>query len=270
MTGRVATPAVAGGPQGQVDRGRRPGAARLRGRLARHGPGHRRDAGPAPTVTLDADADPANAVDRRRPGRGPDARGGRGRARRRRPADGRERHLPDRPQPDPRGRPGPGDVHGDWGSDERPGSLGRQIHIIPSGAQNAIGGELRVPVSIFDIRGEAYYVANRTREAVEGYQLTNTERLGRVRGTGWYAQVSAWPFGDAFVTGDPGLVRPTRSTSPRRPIARRRASRSCSSWPASTRRTTVARAAVSTTGRLPVTRTGRRPRTSPSTSTDSA
>lgn len=89
-------------------------------------------------------------------------------------------------------------------------SRNRLTHIIPSGAQNAIGGELRLPLSIFEIRGEAYYVANNTREAVEGYQLTNTERLGRVRGLGWYAQLSAWPLGDAYVNGDPGFMRPTK------------------------------------------------------------
>ncbi|WP_437778480.1 porin [Sorangium sp. So ce1097] len=83
-------------------------------------------------------------------------------------------------------------------------SLGRQIHVIPSGAQNAIGGELRLPIKRVELRAEAYYLANNTREAVEGYQLTNTERLGRVKGLGWYVQLSAWPVGDAFVTGDPG------------------------------------------------------------------
>jgi hypothetical protein len=85
---------------------------------------------------------------------------------------------------------------------------GRHIHILPSGAQNAIGGELRLPVSIVELRGEAYYVANNTREAVEGFQLTNTERLGVIRGLGWYAQLSAWPLGDTFVNGDPGMYRP--------------------------------------------------------------
>ncbi|WP_437633105.1 porin [Sorangium sp. So ce854] len=83
-------------------------------------------------------------------------------------------------------------------------SLGRQIHVIPSGAQNVIGGEIRLPIEMFELRGEAYYLVNNTREAVEGFQLTNTERLGRVKGLGWYVQLSAWPLGDAFVTGDPG------------------------------------------------------------------
>ncbi|WP_269084092.1 porin [Sorangium cellulosum] len=90
-----------------------------------------------------------------------------------------------------------------WGGGYRD-SLGRQIHVIPSGAQNAIGAELRLPIKMVELRAEAVYLANNTREAVEGYQLTNTERLGQVRGLGWYVQLSAWPVGDAFVTGDPG------------------------------------------------------------------
>jgi hypothetical protein len=91
-------------------------------------------------------------------------------------------------------------------------SLGRNIHVIPSAGQNAIGGELRFPFRLlrwFDLRSEVYYVANHTREAVEGYQLTNNERFGAVHGVGWYGQLSAW-IGHPFVSGEPGLVRPTR------------------------------------------------------------
>ena len=87
-------------------------------------------------------------------------------------------------------------------------SLGRLIHVIPSGAQNEIGGELRVPVGRVALRAEAYRVDNQTREAVDGYQLTNTERYGRVSGAAWYVQLSAWPFGDPWVSGDPGMTRP--------------------------------------------------------------
>jgi hypothetical protein len=100
-------------------------------------------------------------------------------------------------------------------------SLGRNIHVIPSAGQNAIGGELRVPIRRFDIRGEVYYVANNTREAVEGYQLTNNERFGQVRGVAWYAMVSGW-LGHAFVSGDPGLVRPTRIDFSKEPDAPKR------------------------------------------------
>lgn len=89
-------------------------------------------------------------------------------------------------------------------------SAGHTNVVIPSGAQNAIGGELRLPLSIVDLRGEAYYVVNDTREAIDGYQLTNTQRLGRIKGLGWYASISAWPFGDAYINGDPGVMRPLK------------------------------------------------------------
>lgn len=87
-------------------------------------------------------------------------------------------------------------------------SRGRLIHVIPSGMQAQVGGELRVPVSMFELRGEGYYVSNDTREAVDGFQLTHTERLGRMSGAGWYVQASVWPLGDRFVNGDPGMWRP--------------------------------------------------------------
>jgi hypothetical protein len=87
-------------------------------------------------------------------------------------------------------------------------SLGRQIHIIASGAQNVGGGEIRLRGGRFAFQGEAYYLVNNTREAVDGYQLTNTERLGRMKGLSWYGQLSAWPVGDAFLTPDPGVYRP--------------------------------------------------------------
>jgi hypothetical protein len=75
---------------------------------------------------------------------------------------------------------------------------------------------------MFDLRGEAYYVANHTREAVEGFQLTNTERLGQVNGIGWYVLLSAWPFGDKFVSGDPGMQRPGRIDFSKPPAAPKR------------------------------------------------
>ncbi len=87
-------------------------------------------------------------------------------------------------------------------------TAGRTVHILPSGAQNEVGGELRIPIQRFDLRGEAYYLANGTREAIEGYQLTNTERYGTIRGVAWYGQLSFWPWGTPFVQGDPGYTRP--------------------------------------------------------------
>jgi hypothetical protein len=88
-------------------------------------------------------------------------------------------------------------------------SLGRVVHVIPSGAQNKLGGELRLPIHRLELRTEMYYVVNGTREAVDGFQLTNTERLGHVKGLGWYVQASMWAIGSPFITGEPGLVRPT-------------------------------------------------------------
>jgi hypothetical protein len=86
--------------------------------------------------------------------------------------------------------------------------LGRVEHVIPSGGQTVFGGELRFEVSRFSFQSEAYFVDNHTREAVDGFQLTNTERLGHLHGAGWYVQLSAWPLGDAFVRPEPGIIVP--------------------------------------------------------------
>ena len=93
-------------------------------------------------------------------------------------------------------------------------SLDRQTRVIPSGAQNSIGGELRLPLrlptgAVLDLKTEAYYVVNNTREAVDGFEQTHTERFGRVKGIGWYAQVDWWACcTDQLVSGEPGIFRP--------------------------------------------------------------
>ncbi len=92
-------------------------------------------------------------------------------------------------------------------------SRDRVTRVMPSGDQGTIGGELRLPFDLpggraLDIRAEAYYVQKNTREAVQGFELTNTERFGRVKGVGWYALASVWLFGDTFVSGEPGVHRP--------------------------------------------------------------
>jgi hypothetical protein len=87
-------------------------------------------------------------------------------------------------------------------------SLGRLVHVIPAGAQDQIGGELRLQVGRFALQTEAYYVVDDTREALDGAELTSTARSGRMLGTGWYAELSAWPLGDAFLTPEPGIDRP--------------------------------------------------------------
>lgn len=89
-------------------------------------------------------------------------------------------------------------------------SRGRLVRVMPSGAQNRIGGELRVPFDRYELRAEAYWVDNGTRESLDGVAFRYTERLGNVEGVGWYVHASAWPVGDSFVGGEPGFSRPPR------------------------------------------------------------
>lgn len=89
-------------------------------------------------------------------------------------------------------------------------SAKRRITVIPSGVQNTIGGELRLPIGPVDLRGEAYYVSNHTREAVNGYELTNTERLGTMNGFAFTGIVDWWALGDEYISGDPGYRRPSK------------------------------------------------------------
>ncbi len=102
-------------------------------------------------------------------------------------------------------------------------SLGREIHIIPSGAQNQIGGDIRVPIGPFDLRGELHYVVNDTRESVDEFQLTptNAERLGQVSGWGTYGAVTWWALGDEFVSGEPGVQRPATLNLKKKPELKR-------------------------------------------------
>ncbi len=93
--------------------------------------------------------------------------------------------------------------------------------MIASGAQNAIGGEFRLRGSNVALQGEIYYVNNNTREAVDGFQLTNTERLGTLSGLGWYAELSAWPFGSAFIPPEPGNNQPRQLDVEKRERPRR-------------------------------------------------
>ena len=97
----------------------------------------------------------------------------------------------------------------------------RQIHVLPSGAQNAVGGEIRLRGSNVAFQGELYYVNSNTREAVDGFQLTNTERLGGISGLGWYAELSAWPFGSAFIPNEPGNMQPRQFNPEKRDRPRR-------------------------------------------------
>ena len=83
-------------------------------------------------------------------------------------------------------------------------------HIIPAGDQIAAAGELRIPFDRFDITSEFLYIKNNTREAVEGYQSTNTERFGDISGISYYAQLGYWIYGKRDINGLPGYENPPR------------------------------------------------------------
>ncbi len=88
-------------------------------------------------------------------------------------------------------------------------SFGRTIHIIPSSSQWGLAGDVYVPIENFDLTGEFVYAADDTREAVDGYQLSGyTERLGQLKGYGWYAQAGYWLFGSHEIIGYPSYGRP--------------------------------------------------------------
>jgi phosphate-selective porin len=88
-------------------------------------------------------------------------------------------------------------------------SNGRLIHIMPSAAQEAVGGDLYVPLGRFDVTGEFVYADYQTREAVDGYQISPfTERLGALQGWGYYAQLGFWALGDQDILGYPSYGKP--------------------------------------------------------------
>lgn len=88
-------------------------------------------------------------------------------------------------------------------------SLGRRTHVIPADRQRAVGAELWLPVGIFDLRSELVLSREETREAVDGFVATNTERTGTLRGAGGYVIVSTTLWGKPGLMGTPGNgVRP--------------------------------------------------------------
>jgi len=90
------------------------------------------------------------------------------------------------------------------------GGTNGTTHIIPSGDQVAVAGELRIPFDRFDITGELLYIKNNTREAVEGYQASNSERFGDLKGVSYYAQLGYWIYGKRDINGLPGYENPPR------------------------------------------------------------
>jgi hypothetical protein len=87
------------------------------------------------------------------------------------------------------------------------GSRGK-THIIPVQGQLGVAGEFRLPIDIVDLTAEVVYVNNHTREAVEGYQATISDRFGGLHGVSYYAQVGVWLFGPRDVNGVTGYENP--------------------------------------------------------------
>lgn len=90
-------------------------------------------------------------------------------------------------------------------------SLDRFVHVLPADAQRTLAFELWVPWRALDLQAELVLVNNQTREAVEGFQATNTERIGRQRGAAGYLELGYTIIGRPRLTGEPG--RGTRPSS---------------------------------------------------------
>jgi hypothetical protein len=103
-------------------------------------------------------------------------------------------------------------------------SLGNNMHIIPSGKQQTLAGELFWPVGPIDISAEAIYVDLQTREAREFAQLASpwTDRYGDLKGAAYNINVGAWLLGDRKFIRKPGYNEPvhvdfTKPSSPTEP-----------------------------------------------------
>ena len=82
-------------------------------------------------------------------------------------------------------------------------------HVIPSGNQLGLAGEVRIPVSIVDLTSEVVYVNNHTREAQDGDQGSGTSlRRGGIHGVSYYIQAGLW-LGKRDVNGLPGYENMT-------------------------------------------------------------
>jgi hypothetical protein len=79
--------------------------------------------------------------------------------------------------------------------------------IIPSGAQMGFAGELRLPISDFDVTAEFVDVKNNTRETPDGIP-TSTLRRGDLHGYSYYVELGYWPLGNRDVNGLPGYENP--------------------------------------------------------------
>ncbi|MDB4937742.1 MAG: hypothetical protein JWP87_4714 [Labilithrix sp.] len=83
-------------------------------------------------------------------------------------------------------------------------------HIIPAGDQIGLAGELRIPIDRFDLTSEVVYIRNGTREALEGFEATQSNRFGVMSGVSYYATLGFWILGKRDINGVPGYGNPPR------------------------------------------------------------
>jgi phosphate-selective porin len=81
-------------------------------------------------------------------------------------------------------------------------------HIIYSGPQQGVAFEARIPYSLVDFTTEATYIDKATREALEGFEATSSERFGSLRGYSYYVELGFWPLGNRDINGLPGVQNP--------------------------------------------------------------
>jgi hypothetical protein len=91
----------------------------------------------------------------------------------------------------------------------------RSVHVLPSGVQRGFAGEVRVPVSQLDLRVELVETHREMREALDGFQATNTERYGTMRGNAVSAQLGVFVLGSPAIRPEPGRFKPPHIEFPR-------------------------------------------------------
>lgn len=89
------------------------------------------------------------------------------------------------------------------------------VKILPSGDQFAFAGEVRIPVSQFDLRFEFLHTKKQTRETLAGHELQASERFGTLQGNSLYAHIGIWIFGSPTLLEPAGQFRPPRIRFPR-------------------------------------------------------
>lgn len=81
-------------------------------------------------------------------------------------------------------------------------------HIVYSGRQSGIAGEVRIPYRLVDLTAEAVYIDKHTREATDGTQSLPSPRFGSLRGSSYYVEFGYWPLGNRDINGVPGVQNP--------------------------------------------------------------